>query len=282
MGAKLPVTVRSSSMELEYIIADPTGNITLLITTPVPERERARYAGHLMEHEPAAEQAGFLRLTEAGVSLDMAGGEFCGNASLSAAAAYAWEKGLRPGERLAVSVRVSGTPKPVTAVIEALGGGSFYGTVDMPPPVSARTQSFTLDGREYFLPLVSFEGISHVIAPGDLPGERAEAAARRWCAELDAPALGLMLLDEAQMRLRPLVYVPGADTMFWESSCASGTTAVGAWLSLRDGAPRSLNLKAPGGVLSIEADFAGGVFRLGGHVRLGQRKRAEGVEIQRK
>lgn len=266
-------------MNLEYIVADPTGNITLLVTTPVPERERAQAAARLMELEPAAEQAGFLRLTELGVRLDMAGGEFCGNASLSAAAVYAREKGLSAGERVTVPVRVSGTPDPVTAVIEALGGGTFSGTVDMPPPVSAGMRSFTLDGREYFLPLLCFAGISHVIAPGELPRETAEAAARKWCADLAAPALGLMLLDEAEKRLRPLVYVPGADTIFWESSCASGTMAVGAWLSLRDGAPRSLGLSAPGGVLSIEADFEGEVFRLGGHVRLGERKSAEAVVI---
>ena len=265
-------------MKLEYIVADPTGNITLLVTTP-PEGERARAAAYLMEREPAAEQAGFLSLADGGARLEMAGGEFCGNASLAAAAVYAQEKGLRAGERLTLPVRVSGTPRPVTASIEALGGGSFSGTVDMPPPVSARMHTFTLGGAEYSLPLVSFPGIAHVIAGGGMPRETAETAARKWCAELSAPALGLMLLDEKEKRMRPLVYVPGADTMFWESSCASGTAAVGAWLSARDGAPRSLGLAGPGGVLTIEADFAEKVLRLGGHVRLGGRKTVEAAEI---
>lgn len=261
-------------MELEYVVADPTGNITLLVTGPAPERERARAAAYLMGLEPAAEQAGFLSLTDGGARLDMAGGEFCGNASLAAAAVYAREKGLRAGERITLPVSVSGTPRPVTASVAALGGGSFSGTVDMPPPLSARIRAFTLGGAEYSLPLVSFPGIAHVIAGGDMPRETAEAAARAWCADLSAPALGLMLLDEEKKRVRPLVYVPGADTMFWESSCASGAAAVGAWLSARDGAPRRLDLSGPGGVLSIEADLTGNLLRLGGSVRLGEWKTA--------
>ena len=249
-------------------MANPTGNITLLVTSPVAEQERARVAARLMEREPAAEQVGFVRLTDGGVRLDMAGGEFCGNAAMSAGAVYAREKGLRAGERLSVEVRVSGTPRPVTAAVEALGGGRYSGAVEMPPPETPRVRRFTLDGTEYTLPLVMFPGIAHVIAPGDMPRKTAEDAARKWCGDLNAPALGLMLFDEAAAELRPLVYVPGADTLFWESSCASGTTAVGAWVSFRDAAPRSLALKQPGGVLTVDAGFAAGLFRLGGFVSI--------------
>jgi len=267
-------------MELEYIIADPTGNITLLVTTPVARERQPRAAAALMELEPKVEQTGFLTLTGSGAQLRMAGGEFCGNAAMSAGAVSARERGLSAGEKIALPVSVSGAALPVRTELEALADGSFAGTVDMPAPVWAGEEPFELDGVRCTLPLVRFPGIAHVIVTADMAGPAAERAARKWCARLDVPALGLMLFDERRSALRPLVYVPGADTLFWESSCASGTAAVGAWLSLRDGARRSLTLSEPAGELSIEAELSGGrpLLRLGGRVSLGGRKRGKVLE----
>lgn len=260
-------------MQLEYIIADPTGNITALVRTGVPPEEQTRAAAALMAREPRVEQTGFLRLTERGAELRMAGGEFCGNATLSAAAVFARERGLPPGESLTLPVRVSGAPAPLSVSVTALPDGGFSGTVGMPLPVSVGRKTLRLAGRELSAPCVEFPGITHIIAPGGMDADDAERAAREWCAVLGADALGLMLLDEQARRLRPLVYVPRGDTLFWESSCASGTAAVGAWFYARGGAPVSLELDEPGGRLSVEA--APGVLRLGGRVRLGGRKMSE-------
>ncbi len=257
-------------MRLEYIIADPTGNITALVLTAAPPEEQPRLAAALMAREARVEQTGFLRLTESGAALRMAGGEFCGNATLSAAAAFARERGLAPGEKIALPVSVSGAPGELGVSVTALRDGGFSGTVEMPLPEAAGVRAFRLDGRELPLPCVEFPGITHIIAPGDMDAGEAERAAREWCAELGASALGLMLLDENARRLRPLVYVPAGDTLFWESSCASGTAAVGAWLCARDGGGRRLELDEPGGRLAVEA--APGALRLGGTVRLGERK----------
>ena len=261
-------------MQLEYIIADPTGNITALVRTEVAPAEQPRIAAALMAREKSVEQTGFLRLTERGAELRMAGGEFCGNAALSAAAVFARERGLAPEEKITLPVSVSGAPWPVRVELNALHGGGFSGTVEMPLPAAVGLKTLRLDGRELSpLACVEFPGITHIIVPGDMDAGEAERAAREWCAELGASALGLMLLDEGVRRLRPLVYVPAGDTLFWESSCASGTAAVGAWLSARDGGPCRLTLDEPGGRLSVES--APGALRLGGQVRLGGRKMSE-------
>ena len=81
----------------------------------------------------------------------------------------------------------------------------------------------------------------------------AESLVRDWCRFLNADALGLMFLDLPAGRLTPLVYVPGADTLFWESSCASGTAAAGAWLASASRKPLTMSLRQPGGVLEITA-----------------------------
>ena len=76
-----------------------------------------------------------------------------------------------------------------------------------------------------------------------------------------------MFVDFEDHRLAPLVYVPEAGTLVWESSCASGTTAVGAYLAKRAGAPVKVPLKQPGGTLTI-AVSADGDLLLEGTVRV--------------
>ena len=117
------------------------------------------------------------------------------------------------------------------------------------------------DGQK--LPVVTFQGISHVILEQELPEKAAETLAKRWCAFLDVDALGLMFLNRKEGRLSPLVYVPAAETLFWESSCGSGTSAVGAWLARKSGQPVTVSLKQPGGVLEISALPDGPLFLTG-------------------
>ena len=96
---------------------------------------------------------------------------------------------------------------------------------------------------------------------------QAEEYARIWCRELDVDAIGLMFLDRANAGLTPLVYVPSADTICWENSCASGTTAVGVFLAADSGTPVRMTLWQPGGGLTVEVS-EDGAPRLQGHVRI--------------
>ena len=82
--------------------------------------------------------------------------------------------------------------------------------------------------------------------------------------------LGLMFLEEgpAARRMTPLVFVPGADTVFWESSCASGSSAVGMCLASREGTPVDLSLAEPGGKLHVKSDPLRAETWLFGSVRL--------------
>jgi diaminopimelate epimerase len=79
-----------------------------------------------------------------------------------------------------------------------------------------------------------------------------------------------MLLNENDHLLTPLVWVSGADTLFWENSCASGTSAVGAWLAREARTSIQRDLIQPGGTLHIEAGAPsdGSTLRLSGRVRL--------------
>ena len=245
-------------------IFDPTGNVTALVEGCAPGARQA-CAAAVMERFPAVEQVGFVSFppeTES-AELRMAGGEFCGNASMSAAALWLLRRGgAMPGKWETASLRVSGVSREVEVRLKREAEKSFLASVRMPPARSVTEQVFPFGALRDPITLVRMEGIVHaIVTPGSgffrLRDEKAaaEEAARRLCAALGAEALGLMFLEgEAPlMRLTPLVCVPGSGTMVWENSCASGSAAVGMALAEQSGASVTLRLEEPGGVLEVES-----------------------------
>ena len=263
---------------MKVSILDPTGNITALVEGPVPPARQPAAAAKLMEQHPAVEQVGFVRFSEetgADAELRMAGGEFCGNASMCAAALALLRQGSERGE---ISLRVSGARDPVRVRLEKSGENAFRAGVRMPKAQKIEERSFSFEGRTGSLSLVRMEGISHLVVEEDscffsLRGDReaAERAVRLWCRELAADGLGLMFLEKnAPMRLTPLVYIPGGNTCFWENSCASGSAAVGMALTARSGRAADLSLAEPGGTLRVTSDPLSGETWLYGQVRLAE------------
>lgn len=258
-------------MSTGYYLADPTGNITLLAVKPDCREYLSalpQMAAALMAQEPSAEQVGFLSAGTQGtdISLTMAGGEFCGNAALSAAAVSLLEKEqtFPMDEKTSVLVDVYGTEKPVEVCIRCTGEKTFEGTVSMPPAISVETKHFRINGSEYRMPAVSFQGITHLIcAPSDgiLFRDRAlaEKAVVRWCGEMETEAMGIMFLDAEKDTLLPLVYVSSAKTLFWENSCASGTSAAGVYLAEKNGESIKRSFREPAGLLTVEATADGKV-----------------------
>lgn len=246
---------------VRFLRADPAGNITLLIEDRFPVSDYPKAAASLLRLDPTAEQAGFIEeITEDSVTLHMAGGEFCGNASLSAAAISLFRHGKEEGN---VSVNVYGLTEPLSASLKRTGPRSFSGSLTMPLPKSCARVTLPFGGETYVLPLVTFPGIGHLITQKRIDDAKAEAAVRKWCRMLGLPALGIIRLDPKNMTLRPLVYVSAVDTLFWEHSCASGTCAAVYWLS-REHGPGTWHFKEPGGILG--ASMENGTLTLLGSV----------------
>jgi diaminopimelate epimerase len=223
-----------------------------------------------MELEPDVEQVGFISYEEdlaAGgvpVSLRMAGGEFCGNATMCAAALFAIRSGLQGG---AVPVKVWGISAPFEVLLERQAALSYSAAVRIPPALDMdelRLADGMLPGSDSLnLPIVRMAGISHVIIEPDSgffglkdDPALAETLLRGWCGVLGAECLGMMFLGEgaAIRQMIPLVYVPGADTMFWENSCASGSAAAGMYLAAKAGAPVDVTFDEPAGRMRVESD----------------------------
>ena len=264
---------------IRYKILNPTGNITALAESPVPVPDQPAAGAVIMRRHPEVEQVGFVRFPEnpeeGGVQaeLRMAGGEFCGNASMCTAALVLLrngERGTVPASETVV-LRVSGAAHPVEVRLQRTAADEFRAGVHMPDALEIGERVFSFGGAEGKLPLVRMPGISHLIVEMDsvffsLRENRpaAEQAVREWCDALGTECLGLMFLehDTPGNRLTPLVCVPGSGTVFWENSCASGSSAAGMVLAARSGVPVDLAFSAPGGTMHVRSG-ADGIWLFG-------------------
>ena len=268
---------------IHYSILDPTGNITALVESAVPVGRQPEIASELMRRHPEVEQVGFIRFigspdAPVQAELRMAGGEFCGNASVCAASLYLLE--IDPDHRMPfanVRLSVSGASRPVDVALRREGENAFCAVIDHPGAEEITETDFVFHDLSDQLPLVRMEGISHIIIGPDSPffslqenRSAVEEALRTRCALLSADGLGLIFLEPEgpDYRLTPFVYIPGSGTFFRENSCASGSAAAAMVLAARSGAPVSLTLHEPGGILRAESDPLSGKTQLTIRTRL--------------
>jgi diaminopimelate epimerase len=143
----------------------------------------------------------------------------------------------------------------------------------MPPALAERTLVY----RGAALPVYVFEGIVHAIAP-DIPASEAafyEIRAildRRFKGSALFDAVGVMFYDRAAQVMTPAVYVRATDTLVFESSCGSGSAALGLYLAWNlSRGEMTLALRQPGGIIEVRVEKQPGVtaaVSIGGPVTL--------------
>ena len=296
---------------MKILVANPAGNVTVFVLESVPgiDERRALAASIMADKGLGAEQVGFVITPMADAKgpmsgnnpgnndgiddglhaglwhLEMSGGEFCGNAARAFALYAARVQGLEGQAKISVSV--SGAEGPVQVEVDLANNRAF---AEMPKPLAVGTLDFELHPakdcgkaaafytpaacRE--LPVVIFNGITHVIAPDIEPAEEVFHAIKFLVEQKfsGSPALGVMFYDTESRIMRPLVHVRSVDTLVFESSCGSGSAALGVWLSreLGDGDHR-FSISQPGGIIETlvkkkEGKITG--ISIGGMVELGE------------
>ena len=271
--------------ELKFYILDPTGNITALVESEVDISLQPDAAEMIMKLHPDVEQVGFVRYGGNGgpdVFLRMAGGEFCGNASICAAALFLLRKqgeedGVNSFAELresthTVCLSVSGIQVEVQLTVT--GENSFYARIEMPEALSIEETFLDFGSERIPVPIIKMEGISHILIEKESPlfalkNDPQAAEEQLRLAGAGSSCLGFLFQDENEekIRLTPLVFVPGSDTMFWENSCASGSAALGMYFASKKNAPVDMTLDEPGGSLRVVSHPGGPTF-LYGSVRL--------------
>ena len=273
---------------MKILVANPAENITVFVLEPVddPAERAALTKAILAERSLRAEQVGFVIPPENSASgldaglwrLEMAGGELCGNAARSFGLYVARVLGFERRATVLVSVSGADAPVPVDTSVE-----SSRATAEIPIPAAGETLLY--EGRP--LPMLVFKGITHIIAPDVKAGRETFFALKKlylkkisrstefplpetppWC------ALGVMFYETAPRFLRPAVYVRSTDSLVFESSCGSGSAALGVWFSreLQNGTA-SYFIAQPGGIIGTKiTKKAGEITRIiiEGEVKLGE------------
>ena len=142
---------------IKYRIADPNHNITLLVETDIEVSRQKDIAISLMEKEKDVEQVGYIyRDGQGDIALRMAGGEFCGNATMSVAA-YHLEKKKETTGIVKVHVMDDDSIIDVKANLDDKG---IWETEETLYSSKIERKSFdTYNG----LPIVFFDSIAHII-----------------------------------------------------------------------------------------------------------------------
>lgn len=241
-------------MKLDIIRANPAGNITLFVKTPVERADYAAVGKALLDIKDLdAEQVAFICGPD---KMEMCGLEFCGNASRSFALYLAKEHGSKTH-----MMNVSGMDAPLKGEADPETG---YAAVHLPSPVSIRKYSasafdIAIDAYIY---LVTMKGITHAVVFDIPPSDdlfeivrgKIEAATR-------AGAIGVMLYDSATNFMTPIVYVKDVNSTHYEGSCGSGTVAMASVLALNekdDNGTFAYSIKQPQGTIVSKVSKADG------------------------
>jgi diaminopimelate epimerase len=68
-------------------------------------------------------------------------------------------------------------------------------------------------------------------------------------------AVGVMFYDSAAQTMTPVVYVRATDTLVFESSCGSGSAAMGLYLARNlERGEKTLTLRQPGGTIQVRVE----------------------------
>lgn len=226
---------------LDVLVADSSGNITIMVLSPVERADYADVAQVLLDNKGlGGEQVAFVVPTgpDGDAKMEMCGLEFCGNASRAFALHECRRLGLLDAGFGVTSVSVSGCDQMLSARIYDAEGvpsadkqfGAIDGIVemDMPVPGSARV----LTGAELGIGkdglLVDMDGICHLILTDVAPSAELfdDIKARVYeNVDPDMPAFGIMFCDTVNRMMTPVVYVRDVDSTYFEGSCASGSVA---------------------------------------------------------
>ena len=190
----------------------------------------------------------------------MAGGEFCGNATRSLGFV------IRKGQDGLQTLEVSGADQPVSVLVS---GKNAKTSVPLKPEFKAIQKN--PETGEY---TVDMGGISFLVTtPDQVTGkqvlalsseEERKSLVQKILEETglaNQPASGLLIAQktgENSYRLDPFVFVRDTKTLYYESGCGSGSTAIGAILALESGkSVKELKVMQPSGMslsVTIERD----------------------------
>lgn len=252
--------LRNPEKLYSFCIMRPGGNDTALVRGIVRDPGIRKEVNDTIMALYPVEQVGFIDLTPGKEEGVMAGGEFCANFTRS----EAWlARNGKPGE---LDIQISGAEGRLRAGITPSGDAFAQ------MPIYADPNRLIDDTDRPGNVIVQMQGITQYINfdMDDIRGRTPEEIKAAGMALIRKkglntyPAAGVMY---AQMvgdswRITPVVYVRDADTLFLETACGSGTTALGMVLARRQGGSiTDVPIIQPSGLsINVSVEFDGSQF----------------------
>ncbi|RAW10418.1 diaminopimelate epimerase [Paenibacillus taichungensis] len=248
--------------EIDFIKFNPTQNMTVLVKTDHPAETYPHIAAQIMSYDNVyAEQVGFIGGSvkpEAAARLEMAGGEFCGNACMALAAFIASENKRVSAEFTEIALEVSGTDQLIRCQVKKQQN-EYFCQVTMPLPEQIERRTVKYEGIDMEIVIVRYREFIHIVIEVEAFDEpirkRAQALARLLGLTLGDKLIGILLYNSQSEELAPLIFVPQLDSLIWERGCGSGTASVGAYLAWSRQRKIVQHIKQPGGAIKVMAEW---------------------------
>lgn len=237
---------------LTYTIFRPAGNNTALVDRVVTNSGLRKQINDAIQREnPMVEQVGFINNKKGKYQLQMAGNEFCGNATRCAA--YFFLQG-KVGE---VTISVSGAKRKLKAGID----NRKNTWTQIPVYSSPNKIQKTNIGQ-----IVKMEGITHVVVNQKnktLNRQQTKNKAKKILERYDflntVEASGVIFVTRLgqNIEIEPVVWVKNIKTLYYETACASGTAAVGLVETLsRKKSIKNMEILQPSGMfISVSVKY---------------------------
>lgn len=210
--------------EINYKILNPGGNKTgIVIGNNYSMNERKLINDYILKKDKDVEQVGFISRKEK--KLEMAGGEFCANATRCAI----WE--YLQGEESEINIEVSGCKEKVIGGIN--NDKEVYVNLEINKNISDildkdNIYNFVkLDG--IFFAIINEENSEKYIAELKENEEKTKNKFRKIMNEfqVEESAVGIILLEKQgnELKINPIIWVKSIDTLYYETACGSGSIA---------------------------------------------------------
>lgn len=242
-----------------FVTVWPGGNTTALVTEEVPRAQHAQVANEIMAQDKDIEQVGYLEKAsnpQALCRLQMMGGEFCMNATRSAAYYYAKKHNLKKllveasGSEDIIEVEVEGETTHITLP------GTFYLS-------SEKKENYTV---------VNLAGIRHLITSGSFEENSARELIEKNKDEYEAVGVIYSSIEDENIEIDPIVWVRGTDSFVRETGCGSGSIAAAIAAHQANPSQTHFQVKQPSGedyVVTLgPSDKGYRIIRLSGIVKI--------------
>lgn len=240
--------------EIKYKILNPGGNKTGLVEgINFSNQEKKKINDDILNQNADVEQVGFL--DKQNRRLEMAGGEFCVNATRCAI----WE--CLEGKAGTIKISVSGCNN------EILGGVTddkkVYANMQIDRNVqelveeSVKFTIIKLDG--IVLLVMSEENSKEYIEKLQKDVEKTKLELKQIMANtmIDEKALGVIMLEkvENKTKINPVIWVKSVDTLYYETACGSGSLAAAIYMNYKNGI-KEIDLIQPSGyAINVKLDI---------------------------